>query len=252
MSFPFDLLSLADIYVSASLPSDHGIGDSPMRSVMRHLVQLVVGQHRYWQSHGRYHVIRWFGRRDPRLERDAALRTAGFISLLHLVLLLVGPDPISPWLLLLALLRRSYACRVDEPFMASVDAGLLLSVQPWRSLDTTRPLPQEPAHPLISCLGACDIDVRLSLRAMAFTVTHVGPCSQPEHYGTEPLSPEDVDAIEQALVSSLVFGGRQVADDPDMHAFTDGVFAAHPQRRALIAVGASLMLLLHSLGSRDI
>ncbi|TFK84577.1 hypothetical protein K466DRAFT_567140 [Polyporus arcularius HHB13444] len=57
----------------------------------------------------------------------------------------------------------------------------------------------------------------------------------PEHYGTEPLSPEDLDAIEQALVSSLVFGGRQVADDPDMHAFMDGVFAAHPQRRALIA-----------------
>ncbi|TFK87733.1 hypothetical protein K466DRAFT_599244 [Polyporus arcularius HHB13444] len=195
---------------------DEAIGDSPIRAVMRNMIYLLVGQHRYWQSRGRYDTIRWFGRREARVERDATLRTAGFGSLLHSVVLLVGPDPISPFLLLLALLGRAWACRVDEAFMSTVDDGLLACVEPWRTLDITQPLPQEAAHPLI-------------------VTDRTDDAWQPEHYGTDPLSPEDIDAIEQDLVSSLVFGGRQIADDPDMHAFTEGFFAAHPDRLSLIA-----------------
>ncbi|KAI0710335.1 hypothetical protein C8T65DRAFT_695615 [Cerioporus squamosus] len=128
----------------------------------------------------------------------------------------IGDSPIRAVLrnVVYLVVGRSYACRVDEPFMAAVDAGLLESVQPWRTWDITQPLPQEPGHPLICRLAAADID--------------------PEHYGTDTLSPQDVDSIEQDLVSYLVFGARQVADDPDMHAFTDGIFAAHPDRPTLI------------------
>ncbi|TFK79487.1 hypothetical protein K466DRAFT_609252 [Polyporus arcularius HHB13444] len=201
-------------FISAFV-SDDALGDSPIRAVMRNLIYLLVAQQKCWLSRGRYATIRWFSRREAREDRDVALRAAGFSSLLHMVVGTAGADPISPHLLLLALLGHAYACRVDEEFMGEVDAGLLESVMPWRTFDITQPLPQEPGHPLICRLSAADID--------------------PEHYGTDPLSPQDVDTIEQDLVSFLVFGARQVQDEPDMQAFIDGFFAAHPDRLALVA-----------------
>ncbi len=61
------------------------IGDSPIRAVMRTCVKTLVEQEQFWQPRGRFQVPRWRLKRGPRADRDTALRTAGFISLLHLL-----------------------------------------------------------------------------------------------------------------------------------------------------------------------
>ncbi|KAI0684305.1 hypothetical protein C8T65DRAFT_748773 [Cerioporus squamosus] len=187
------------------------IGDSPIRAVVRHAVKQLVGDVQYWQPRGRFQTIQWFLKRGPRLERDCALRTAGFIYLLHPVVLLVGPDPFSPFLILNALCGP---LRVDEKFMRCMDPGMWVALRPWIDFDTKSPLPRSGSDPLYNLLLEADIN--------------------PVYYGPGALQPQDLEAVEQTLVAHMVLGHGKVADEYDMAAFAEGLFAAHAQRTDLL------------------
>ncbi|RDX52123.1 hypothetical protein OH76DRAFT_1416737 [Lentinus brumalis] len=212
------LVPLAEILRHArhlDIEVEHAIGDSPICSILRHAIRLITSQRGCWQPLGRYTTITWFLKRGVREERDVALRTAGFLSLLHLVLWLVGPDPISPFALLNILVGRPLTCRYDEAFMLSMDPELAARMEPWKSFDITQPLPRDPTDPLYHLLVAAEID--------------------PWKFGAGPLSTGDLQAVEQDLVSQMVHGKPVVTDDElDMVAFRDGFFAAHPRRSRLL------------------
>ncbi|RDX44741.1 hypothetical protein OH76DRAFT_1421217 [Lentinus brumalis] len=191
------------------------LGDSPIRAVLRHAVQHIVKQDQYWQSRGRYHTIRWWLNRPRRAERDSALQTAGFISLLHFLILETGPDPISPYLIEHMLMGRERTCRIDKYFMRCIDAGLIGALAVWENFDTAKPLPQSMNDPLYQLLIAADVD--------------------PVHFGTSLLSRGDVETIERALVSQLTLGAPSVADQRDLTAFMLGFCSCHEQFGALMA-----------------
>ena len=99
------------------------------------------------------------------------MKKAGFLSLLHMLVLRVGPDPISPWLLLFAMLGHDQACVIDHPFMALVDPELYDSLAPWITHDRTKPIPTNPTQALFHILGAAGIDVSAALRNLSYVLS---------------------------------------------------------------------------------
>ncbi len=139
------------------LSSSCALGDSPIRAVVRQAIKFLVSDAQYWQPRGRFQTIQWFLKRGVRVERDCALRTAGFFSLLHPVVVLVGPDPISPFLLM-RVLRGPLS--IDEMFMRSMDPGMWDALGPWIHFDTTSALPTSGDDLLYNVLIEADINVR--------------------------------------------------------------------------------------------
>lgn len=136
------------------------LGESPRRAVMRHAIGQVVKQDMYWQDRGRYLGIRWLSNKRPvSPARDCILRTSGFLSLMHLVVLESGPDPISPHLIRYVLEGPESLTRVDEPFLRVIDPAVVDALQLWKQFDTSSPLPQHALDPLFQTLAAFDIDV---------------------------------------------------------------------------------------------
>ena len=114
-----------------------------------------------WQPRGRFTTLRWSPCTPgtyPRT-REIKIKVAGFVALLHMVLFRAGPDPISPFLLRLAIEGRARACTLDPPFLRLLDADMYRLLTPWASYDRTQGLPEDPTHPLMSLLLGTSFDV---------------------------------------------------------------------------------------------
>ncbi|TFK78328.1 hypothetical protein K466DRAFT_570910 [Polyporus arcularius HHB13444] len=119
-----------------------GLGAGVQRSVLRAAVDIVVHDQACWQEMGRYYI--------PTIHLDgvttvsariAKMKTAGFLSMLHLLAGLGGPHPISPFLLLLAIVGRERACLVDAPLWRVLDVELYERFRPWWEYDGMSAVP---------------------------------------------------------------------------------------------------------------
>ena len=113
---------------------------------MRETVRQIVADDVHWQARGRYHIIRWhIGGEHGLRSREIAMKRAGFVSLLHMVMLRTGPDPISPYLLRTAIEGADAALVIDHAFMRLVDPSLYESLRPWLEFERNVSLPTHPA-----------------------------------------------------------------------------------------------------------
>ena len=109
---------------------------------------------------GRYYTIRWHvGGAQGLRSRQVAMKTSGFLSLLHMVILHTAPDPISPWVLRYAIEGLMGACIIDHAFMQLIDPDLYKTLRPWRLHDQADALPDDPLDGLFQLLTAADVDV---------------------------------------------------------------------------------------------
>lgn len=87
------------------------------------------------------------------------MKRAGFVCLLHMVMLRTGPDPISPYLLRTAIEGVDAALIIDHAFMRLVDPSLYESLRPWLEFERNVSLPSDPSDPLWQLIAQADIDV---------------------------------------------------------------------------------------------
>lgn len=84
---------------------------------------------------GRHYIINFGALEDVREPVRAALLMAmGFLSAMHTMVIVVGPEPISPPLLYHAIDGRD-AFNIDPKFLKLIDPDALSILQPWLSWD---------------------------------------------------------------------------------------------------------------------
>ncbi|KAI0744664.1 hypothetical protein C8Q76DRAFT_688012 [Earliella scabrosa] len=155
---------------------------------------------------GRFHTIRWHIRgSQPLPSRQVAMKTAGFVTLLHMVVSQRGPDPISPWILRYVIKGMMGACTIDHAFMQLLDGNLYKTLAPWLDHDRNALLPTNPQDKLYMLLTAAEIDT--------------------ECFGKPPF-PEELLWLELGLVAQTVFGVSKVEHNADLKAFTHGLLCA--------------------------
>ncbi len=154
------LCSTSGSLLAADVPcSGAGLGAGVQRSVLRAAVDIVVHDEACWQEMGRYYI--------PTIHLDgvttvsariAKMKTAGFLSMLHLLAGLGGPHPISPFLLLLAIVGRERACLVDAPLWRVLDVELYERFRPWWEYDGMSAVPVSDPR-IFGLLTAASYDV---------------------------------------------------------------------------------------------
>lgn len=90
------------------------------------------------------------------------MRTAGFMSMLHIYSGLGGPMPISPWVLLNSILGRDEACQINTQLWKRLDDDLYARMRPWLEYDGSSPLPVHDPR-LAALMEAAINDVCASL-----------------------------------------------------------------------------------------
>jgi len=109
-----------------------GTGDGPVRAVLRNVIShLLRVNGSWWVPVGGYSSIAIVEGASS-VSRRQILWAAGAISAVHMHHLLLGPDPISPWLLYIAM------CGTDKVLdslslsdIALVDPEIIAKVQDW-------------------------------------------------------------------------------------------------------------------------
>ena len=137
------------------------MGSGLLRTVLREAVSRVLSDPSIWQPRGRFHTIRWSAYSLGGLprSREVKLRVAGFVALLHMLALKAGPDPISPFLLRLAIKGGARAARIDHAFMQLLEPDIYHTLAPWISHSSTQPLPSSAGDPLFSLIVDVGLDV---------------------------------------------------------------------------------------------
>ena len=120
--------------------SGEGLGEAPIRTVLRLAVKLAVEDKDLWEPRGRYMSVLFHHSRRSVPSRQSRLRACGFLALLHMVALHTGPDPISPFLLRASYEERAYALRADVPFLQILSPEASTALAPWVNLDVSTPL----------------------------------------------------------------------------------------------------------------
>ncbi|KAI0706371.1 hypothetical protein C8Q76DRAFT_748384 [Earliella scabrosa] len=194
--------------------ADHTVGSGPLRTLMRAAVARVVADESIWQPRGRFHAIRWgpYSLGALPRHREVKLKVAGYVALLHMIAVKAGPDPVSPFLLRLAIEGGSRASRIDHAFMQLLEPDIYHSLGPWIQHDMTKPLPAAAGDPLFHLI----IDVGLDHHALS-----------------NPPDPDEIAAVESRIFGVSVLGCNSPADHPDLHAFAAGLAAP-------LAIGSGL------------
>ncbi|KAJ2973809.1 hypothetical protein NUW54_g11995 [Trametes sanguinea] len=179
-----------------------GIGPATVRTTLRLVLKLVTGDGDLWEMRGQYASILFHASHSAIPVRRARLRACGFLSLLHMVVLHAGPDPISPFLLRAAIEDRSRAMSADASFLRVLDPDTYKALAPWVERDQMSPLRLEPLSPLGQLL-------------MSANINPLGLSHTP--------SEAELQGLEYALVSEMVLGEKDVSTHPDILAFSKGL-----------------------------
>lgn len=140
--------------------SDGGIGESPAKAVIHRAIQLLTNNSSDWIAHGAYKRLNWHGAVDvidPR--RASRLQAHGMLAYLHLAVVHIAPEPISPHLLRHAFEGRANFV-IDQPWLKSIDEEALVSLRAWYDWDKRSPV--SPASPLGALLASAEISVSRS------------------------------------------------------------------------------------------
>ncbi|KAH9857659.1 hypothetical protein C2E23DRAFT_881239 [Lenzites betulinus] len=182
---PLELL-LADQNVGFKVGD--GIGSGPRQAVLRAALQLATDEGALWTACGAYKTINFHSSKDGGLaERETALKACGFLSFLHLLLLEVGPEPVSPFLLHAALDGRA-SLKVDKAFIDALDP------------DTFKKRPS--GDDFAGMLMMADINIT---------------CLQ-----VNQLLTEERDGLERSLAGRMLIGTDDPTTHPDFLAFRAG------------------------------
>ena len=105
----------------------------------------MVAQSEVWQDVGRYKTVLWsVSDTDVQYERMMQLKTAGFLSIMHMATLMAGPDPVSPFLLRAAIEGTKTCLAIDRPFINRLEPSVHDALVPWMEQDLREPLPRTP------------------------------------------------------------------------------------------------------------
>ncbi|KAI0351091.1 hypothetical protein OH77DRAFT_1593049 [Trametes cingulata] len=179
-----------------------GIGQATSRTILRLAVKLSLTDSDLWEQRDRYKLLILHPSREMIPSRRARLQACGFLALLHLVTVRTGPDPISPFLLRLALEGHARAMSLDVPFLQRLSPETYTALLPWAERDPTLPLDMSPQSPIGQLLYAANIN--------------------PRGFSSSP-SPDELRGIELALMSEMLLGDKDLSHHPDLIAFKDGM-----------------------------
>ncbi|CDO71247.1 hypothetical protein BN946_scf184908.g4 [Trametes cinnabarina] len=219
-----NLTSLAHLVAHANnldIQIDEGIGPATVRTALRIALKLATADHDLWEIRGHYASILFHVSRSVIPTRHARLQACGFLALLHMVVVHIGPDPVSPFLLRAAIEDHSRAMAMDQSFLGTLDPGTYKALGAWRERDSSAPLKPGPLSELGQLL-------------MAANINPLGLSDAP--------SAAEIHAIECALVSEMVLGEKDVSTHPDLLAFAEGM-------HKVLAPGCSLDSVFMGCGS---
>lgn len=152
----FFFLSCAKINYSGP-----GVGAGPVRTTLHLAIHLMIGESDLWtQRSGRYMSLRFHSSCMVLSQRYARLQAYGFMTMLYMVNLRSGPDPVSPFLLRAVIETRARACAADTAFLRLLDPEVHQSILPWVMRDRNSPLKAEVGSAIGGLLCSVNIDVR--------------------------------------------------------------------------------------------
>lgn len=203
------------------------------RSVLRAAVDLVVKDQACWQEMGRYYIpTTHLDGLTVEPTRIAKMKTAGFLSVLHILAGLGGPHPISPFLLLLAIVGRERACVLDAALWRLLDAELLQRFTAWAEYDGVTPVPVNNPH-IFGLLTAASYDVSSPCSDCTSHTVLTSILRQPRTLAGIMPSAQTLKNMEMSMVSAAVFGAPNVSAFVDFEAFRAGMSVASLPRRSL-------------------
>ncbi|KAI0363108.1 hypothetical protein BV20DRAFT_1058329 [Pilatotrama ljubarskyi] len=110
---------------------DEAIGVAPEIATLRAAVTSLTADTSVWADTGAYKSLSLHSSMDGGLEdREAMLKAAGFISFMHIVIMGVGPEPISPFLLQ-AVLEGRGGFLLHKKFIEDLDPDNFNVLKPW-------------------------------------------------------------------------------------------------------------------------
>jgi hypothetical protein len=121
------------------------MGDGPTRSILRAGVRkLVEGSPIFGLRGDVYHPL-FFP--VATTIREDMFWIAGFWSAMHLVTLLLTPDPISPWLLYAAVYGES-GIPTDIEYIRALDPHSATTLEPWFAFQATDSISDDAGEPI--------------------------------------------------------------------------------------------------------
>ncbi|KAJ2985620.1 hypothetical protein NUW54_g10088 [Trametes sanguinea] len=187
--------------------SGRALGAGPQQAILRAAVQKMTDEGALWTDAGAYKSLNFHGSKDGGLaKREAILKACGFLCHMHLAVLGVGPEPVSPFLLLAAIEGRR-ALTVDRRFIEVLDPGAFKSLKPWSDWVTAGcPEPRDHLHKVTTDLG------RLMMEAGINT----------SYIQSPQLQIPERDGLERSLACRILVGDADPATHPDFRAFQSG------------------------------
>jgi hypothetical protein len=116
-----------------------------------------------WRSTTKYSIIHFNGL--PSISRQRSLWTHGFLSAIHIHTLLLGPDPLSPWVIYAAMCSGVSAWDdLDLALISRLDPEAGKTLAPWFSIDSQTTFSSTDFESSVACLLVqyCDLQVRSS------------------------------------------------------------------------------------------
>lgn len=135
-------------------------GEECIQSVVCAAIDITVADETIWADFGEWKALLLYPSVDhiPARRRDD-LRTAGCLALVNLCFLSSGPDPISPFLLLMAMGGRKELV-ADIPFLKAVDPRTYERLGPWFERARSQPLGSDTTGLLSALFADAHLNVR--------------------------------------------------------------------------------------------
>lgn len=163
----FDVLSSGDLKNAT-----YGIGDGPLRAVMRAVVEAIGRNNTVWRVGTRYNKIHFNGL--PSLDRQRTLWAHGILAAIHIQTLLLGPDPISPWILYAAMCDGPSAWDdLDFSLIERLDPDAAKTLSHWWPItkDTTFSASDTKSKLSFILNHYCDFEVSISIIVRPINLT---------------------------------------------------------------------------------
>ncbi|PIL36087.1 hypothetical protein GSI_01747 [Ganoderma sinense ZZ0214-1] len=197
-----NLVALATLIRSAQrldLTIGSAIGQGVTRNLLRETIQVALRIPNLWQDRGRYSTIQFLPYIPPQ-DRILHFMSCGFLCVLHIVALEIGPEPISPFLLRAAIEEVEGALQIDTALLRLLAPEDFETLLPWITHDRSVPLAADITSKVATLLMASEINP-------AWVSTSADVLSQ----------------MERHLFSQTMFGHGDIFMHADFREFTKGI-----------------------------
>ncbi|TDL14456.1 hypothetical protein BD410DRAFT_809709 [Rickenella mellea] len=181
---------------------NQGYGNGPERRIYRAAAQRLSSDNVFWETRRPFVSLRFYPTSEPMSTRVTRLRAFGAFAALHMLHLCLGPLPISPFLILVAV-KGNEGLPEDNAFIRALDPEAADMLEPWFALGEKGRVPRDNAtNPIcLLLIQALNMEPRLV---------------------NDDRSPEDHQAITRALLGSVLIGDANFMAHPDFLAFRHG------------------------------